>query len=227
MNLCERCRTETEDSTNWPVFSIGGGATGLLAFGVSGLPILVPLSFIAGVVIDVERCSKCGAAMDDENTLYRPMYGEDDATGCRTFASPRSDTGTGRSQIQGPKLFQPTETNRRSYEYDNTMSKRNLESNEPMDFSDQPEGNNNGIISSLRYTWDQLTSTFIPTEQNEDQGTQNMNDIGGPEILLTHETHNGILDEEIDDFDAFDTLPFEEPDISSLDTGFDDPLQDI
>ena len=85
MNLCKNCLSKIEGGENLPVYSVGWGAAGVLAAIATGTPVLIPLGLIAGILVDVERCGQCGAAMSETNPLYMPMHGKEDAVGGQTF----------------------------------------------------------------------------------------------------------------------------------------------
>lgn len=225
MNLCEKCRSEIEDGRHLPVFSVGGGTAGILGAAATGVPILVPLSLIAGILIDVERCSRCGAEMDEENPLYRPMRAEEDAAGLQTFTPHHFDIENDRSQEQGLKPSRNAAVNEVPYESGYAETLWDSESEELGASLGQLDENNDEPVSSQQYAWDELTATFIPTNENEQFTREKISDLKGLDTLPPSDTHFGILDEEVENLGTFDNSSVAERELGSLDAELDDLLE--
>ena len=168
VNLCERCRSELGGQTGLPLFSMGGGAAGLLGAAVTGVPILVPLGLIAGVFIDAETCSRCGEAAGEDNPLYRPMQSGEDDVGRAFFAPHRSPDRADASQMRpsGPPS-RPLGIEDPLGSADDDGLFRSPAPEEAVPSPGPPDEDAADAGPGERYAWDESACKLVPMDPDE------------------------------------------------------------
>jgi len=146
------------------VFSVGGIAAGTIGALATGFLFLIPLTAIAGIIADHERCSRCGAPSDHANPVYRPMRSEEDQLGSQTFVSRPLNPHKGQASRFSER---PPRTEPRPSDQARLKRLGDASAGETADSPLSPpdsggEETENHDEAGERYVWDDTTSKFVP-----------------------------------------------------------------
>ena len=219
-----------ENGRNLPVYSIGCGSAGILAAISTGIPVLIPLGLIAGFIVDVEKCSKCGSAGSESNPIYRPMTGREKASGNLSFTPRSFDKPAPKGYGHTGNMPQPTSTgNQKTYSNQNNQTS----------LTDQRDGWANklrdelvsaaeGESSTITYEWDELNGKLVPTGNSNENSNADIpipadSESPTPELTQENDAFVGFQDENIfqDPIDRIVEFNYE------VDSLIEDPTTDL
>lgn len=237
MNICQNCLSTCDEGKNLPIYSIGWGTAGALA-GISlGAPVLIPLGLIAGILVDVERCSWCGSSSNDSNPIFKPMKNQQDDTGNHNFVphsiskQPEAVKEPRRNSVLSNPFSKKASTPEQKTTCDNKHY--NIEKNELLQTNGSEQENYSD--DERQYTWNESLAKFVPSNNdqehffsgiNNNTGTEEWNSAGINNIADVNEfpapeADFGYIDEEINNIDPFDEMSDDNPMFEDFDIGFD------